>query len=182
VRELIVVRHGETEGNLEGIAQGRRPYPLTERGRDQARAVARFLGGVGWQPELWLTSPVVRCVETAAIVTAELGVAPAVEDAAFTEIDPGEAEGKPFGATATGFEEYGGESDVELFARVGAGLDALPDASVLIVTHGGVFKAILHHLLAFRGWLGLRCGTCMRLERRGERVAFTHFLHPEEVE
>ena len=183
MRELIVVRHGETEGNRAGIAQGRRPYPLTERGEAQARAVARFLKTVAWQPNRWITSPVLRCVETAAIVTDRLGVEAAQPVEAFTEIDCGEAEGKPFSASATGFEAFGGESDQALFARVGAGLDALPrDESVLVFTHGGVFKAILHHLLEFRGWLGLRCGTCMRLERRGERIAFTHFLHPEEVE
>ena len=31
--ELIVVRHGEAEGNARGLVQGRRPYPLTATGR-----------------------------------------------------------------------------------------------------------------------------------------------------
>jgi broad specificity phosphatase PhoE len=183
VRELIVVRHGETEGNVAGIAQGRLPYPLTARGRAQAEAAARLIERLGWRPTHCITSPLARCVETAAVLTARLGADDARPVEAFTEIDCGAAEGMAATPTATGFEEFGGESHTALFARVGTGLDALPpDGRILLVTHGGVFKAILHHLLAFRGWLGLRCGSCMRLERRGERFAFTHFLHPEEVE
>ena len=182
MNELIVVRHGETEGNVAGIAQGRRPYPLTERGRAQARAAAELIARLGWQPTHWVTSPLVRCVETAAILTDRLGAAPARAVEAFTEIDCGEAEGRTFPARPFGFAAYGGESGEALFARVAAGLDALPEGeAVAIVTHGGVFKAIVHQLLSFRGWLGLRCGTCMRLERKGESWSFTHFLHPEEV-
>jgi len=177
-----VVRHGETEGNVRGIAQGRRPYPLTERGRAQARAAAELMARLGWKPAHWITGPLVRCVETAAILTDRFGAAPARPDEAFIEIDCGEAEGTAATPTATGFEDYGGESDKALFARVGAGLDALPSGeSVVVITHGGVFKAVVRHLLGFRGWLGLRCGTCMRLERRGGAYSFTHFLHPEEV-
>ena len=182
-----MVRHGETEANVAGIAQGRRPYSLTERGRAQAHAAARLIARIGWAPTVTVTSPVVRCVETADIVTDHLGVPDPVRDDAFTEIDPGEAEGRAYSdlSAADGFERFGGESDTDLFARVGNGLDALPrDETILMVTHGGVFKAILRHLMSLHGpyWLGLRCGTCMRLERKRDRFAFTHFLHPEEVE
>ncbi|MEM8884790.1 MAG: histidine phosphatase family protein [Planctomycetota bacterium] len=187
MRELIVLRHGETEANVAGIAQGRQPYPLTETGRAQAAAAGRFMERLAWRPTHVLSSPVARCVESASIVTGVLGLDSARTNEAFTEIDCGSAEGMAFRDIAfkTGFDQFGGESNEQLFARVGAGLDALPDDEIiLLVTHGGIFKAILHHLLGVRGqyWLGLRCGTCMRLEKRGPRHALSHLLHPEEVE
>jgi broad specificity phosphatase PhoE len=203
VRELIVVRHGESEGNVLGIALGARPYPLTGRGRGQARAVARVVDGFGWRPERVVASPVARCVETATIIAGALGLPAPAEDAAFTEIDSGEATGRRFEDLArdfpelfarppsewTGFRAVGGEDDTDLFARVREGLDRLPaDESVLLVTHGAVFKGVLFHLLGFRPpyFLDLRCGTCLRLARRtiagAEVLAFTHFLHADEWE
>ena len=37
---ILLVRHGETEWNVERRFQGRRDSPLTERGRRQADAMA----------------------------------------------------------------------------------------------------------------------------------------------
>jgi broad specificity phosphatase PhoE len=187
VAEIIVVRHGEAEGNAKGIVQGRLPYPLTELGRGQAARVGRFLSRADWSPARIVTSPVARCVETAAIVGAALGLPEAAPDAAFAEIEGGSAEGRPAAefAQMEGMAAFGGESVEALYVRVARGLDALPpDGGVLIVTHGCVFKAALAHLLGLSGryWLELRCGTCMRLVRRGAGVhALTHLLHPEEM-
>ena len=44
---LIFVRHGESTGNREGVAQGWRDYPLSELGQRQAAAAARRLAGCG---------------------------------------------------------------------------------------------------------------------------------------
>ncbi|WP_284246686.1 histidine phosphatase family protein, partial [Methylobacterium haplocladii] len=42
-RSLILVRHGESTANAAGAFTGRLDVPLTERGREQARAVGRRL-------------------------------------------------------------------------------------------------------------------------------------------
>ena len=175
-----MVRHGEAEGNAAGIVQGRLPYPLTERGREQCATVRGFLGRVGCDPELVLTSPVQRCVETAAL----LGYSEASHDSAFAEIDPGRAQGEPLAnyAALEGMDEHGGESVAELYGRVARGLDALPKTRVLLTTHGCIFKAVLAHLLGLTGryWLGLQYGTCMRIEEKRPGVhALTHLLDPE---
>lgn len=197
VRELIVVRHGESEGNVEGIASGRQPSPLTERGQEQARRVARVVQGTGWTPAEIVTSPIVRCVQTARIVSDLLELPEARQENAFREIDHGEAEGRRFSEITLdggrppprweGFKPFGGESVEELTVRVGQGLDALPDdAHILLVTHGAVFKSVLAHLLGLdaRFFLELRNGTCMRLSTRetsnGPVWAWTHHLHAEE--
>lgn len=201
LRELVVVRHGESEGNARGLAQGRLPFPLTERGRAQAAQVAAMLRALGWRPDTVVTSPLPRCVETAEITARAAGFPEPLPDDAFTEIDCGAATGRAFRdlerehpafferppSRWLGFKEFGGESDEEVTARVGAGLDRLPrDASVLLVTHGAVFKGVLAHLVGLRSqfFLELRNTTCMRLERRrvgtGDVVAWTHLVHAEE--
>jgi broad specificity phosphatase PhoE len=199
VRELIVVRHGESEGNARGLAQGRLPFPLTERGRGQARQVALMVRALGWRPERVVTSPLPRAAETAAILAHALGFPPPLPIDAFSEIDCGTATGRPFedlerehpgffrrpASQWLGFTEFGGESDDDVVARVGRGLDAL-EGSVLLVTHGAVFKAVLAHLVGLRTqfFLDLRHTTCMRLERRrigtSDVVAWTHLLHADE--
>lgn len=201
MRELIVVRHGESEGNAKGLAQGRLPFPLTERGRAQAQRVAEVMRALGWRPAHLVTSPLARCVETAEILARSLGSPPPLHNEAFTEIDCGRATGRPFkdlerehpdffrrpASQWLGFSEMGGESDDDVIARVGKGLDALPKgASILLVTHGAVFKGVLAHLVGLRTqyFLDLRHTTCLRLERRrigtSDVVAWTHFLHAEE--
>jgi broad specificity phosphatase PhoE len=199
VRELIVVRHGESEGNARGLVQGRLPFPLTERGRAQARRVAEVVRALAWRPERVVTSPLPRSVETAEIVADALGFPPPLPMDSFTEIDCGTATGRSLGdlerehpgffkrpaSQWLGFKEFGGESDDDILARVAQGLDSL-SGSVLLVTHGAVFKAALAHLVGLRSqfFLDLRNGTCMRLERRrigtSDVVAWTHLLHAEE--
>ena len=199
MRELIVVRHGESEGNAKGLAQGRLPFPLTERGRGQARQVAAMVRALGWRPDRIVTSPLRRAVETAEILAGELGSPTPLPIDAFTEIDCGTATGRSFedlerdhpgffrrpASQWLGFLEFGGESDEQVVARVGSGLDAL-QGSVLLVTHGAVFKGVLAHLVGLRTqfFLDLRHTTCMRLERRrigtSEVVAWTHLLHADE--
>jgi len=201
LRELLVVRHGESEGNAKGLAQGRLPFPLTERGRAQARQVAEVMRALGWRADRVVTSPLPRCAETARIVAEALGFPGPLPDDAFTEIDCGTATGRAFkdlerehaafflrpASEWLGFTEFGGESDADVFARVGEGLDRQPaDASVLVVTHGAVFKGVLARLMGLRTqfFLDLRNATCMRLERRrigtSEVFQWTHLLHAEE--
>jgi broad specificity phosphatase PhoE len=201
VRELVVCRHGESEGNRKGLAMGRGPYPLTPLGRRQAEQMAAAIEALDWHPTLLVTSPVPRCVETAEILAAGLSVPAPMEQEAFTEIDCGSATGRPFDALRKehpgffdrpasqwlGFHELGGEADAEIVERVGKGLDALPrEESVLLVTHGAVFKGVLAHLLGLttQFFVDLRHTTLMRLDRRrigtSEVVALTHLLHAEE--
>ena len=201
MRELVVVRHGESEGNVQGIAQGELPFPLTERGREQARAAARVVRDLGWTPEEVVSSPTVRCLQSAEEIAGELGLGAPRPDPAFTEIDSGLGTGLTFAEMRKrypdlfdrpasewlGFRDIGGESDDELIARVGRGLDALPDESrLLLVTHGAVFKGVLAHLMGFHTqfFLELRNATCLRLERRrigrSEIMAWTHLVHAEE--
>ncbi len=46
--KLLLIRHGQSVANSEGRLQGHLDSPLTDRGRAQARALARRLVREGW--------------------------------------------------------------------------------------------------------------------------------------
>lgn len=66
-----VARHGETDWNRAGRYQGQLESTLTELGRSQADALAAALAGSRARV---ISSPLARCVDTAAPVAAALGV------------------------------------------------------------------------------------------------------------
>jgi phosphohistidine phosphatase len=71
---LWLLRHGDAE---DGTPDSERP--LSDKGREQARAVGRALKGLGVEIDACLTSPKVRAVETARLACEPLGVEPQLE-------------------------------------------------------------------------------------------------------
>lgn len=86
---VVLVRHGETEWSVSGQHTGMTDLPLTDAGRDQARAVGRLLAGRRFA--LVLTSPLTRARETCQL--AGYGDQAQV-DADLLEWDYGEMEGR----------------------------------------------------------------------------------------
>lgn len=71
--EILLVRHGQTLGNLAHRHQAL-STPLTELGREQIRATAAKL--LEFKPTHLLTSPVFRAVESAQIIGQTLNMIP----------------------------------------------------------------------------------------------------------
>ncbi len=129
--ELLLVRHGESQANTEGRMQGTLDSPLTAVGREQARALGRWLAGRALGLDAAYCSPLSRATETAAILGQELGLSP-TPLADLAEIDAGALEGLDLAGiqaahpsflgrdlTSLGdFEEYGGEGYAAVQARV----------------------------------------------------------------
>lgn len=88
---LALVRHGQTDWNLNGLMQGRTDIPLNGTGRAQAEAAAARLDRAEW--DVVVSSTLGRARETAEILARGLGlpVAGAYDD--LVEQDFGAAEG-----------------------------------------------------------------------------------------
>ena len=69
---LVLIRHGQTDWNVEGRWQGQVGPPLNERGREQARRVAEYQSQFGFAA--LYSSDLRRAMETAQIIGAEMGV------------------------------------------------------------------------------------------------------------
>jgi probable phosphoglycerate mutase len=101
-RRLVLLRHGETDWNLTGRAQGHADVPLNATGHAQARTVARVLAGLG--PERLWSSDLMRAVQTAEYVAVATGLA-VEKDARLREYDVGERSGLTMGEFAAEFPE-----------------------------------------------------------------------------
>ncbi|MBM4416487.1 MAG: histidine phosphatase family protein [Chloroflexi bacterium] len=90
VLRLLLIRHGQTDGNAAGRTQGRREVDLNDRGRAQALALAERVRPL--QPAALYASPASRAQQTAAAIAAACGV-PIVTDDRLAEVDHGELDG-----------------------------------------------------------------------------------------
>jgi probable phosphoglycerate mutase len=152
---LILVRHGESVANAQGLLLGRTDAELTETGRMQAEAVTSLLP----EPVADVrSSPLSRARHTAELLG--LGL-PVVVDDRWIEVDYGEYECQPLGGIPAevwqrwqsdrGFRPAGGESLDEVDARVGAACEELfasdgagarrADGDVVVVSHVTPIKA-----------------------------------------
>ncbi|NLD27073.1 MAG: histidine phosphatase family protein [Acholeplasmataceae bacterium] len=69
---LCLVRHGQTDWNINTLLQGRSDIPLNDTGRKQAEAVGRYLKANDSHWDLILSSPLIRAQETAKILARNL--------------------------------------------------------------------------------------------------------------
>jgi broad specificity phosphatase PhoE len=150
------VRHGQSEGNAARVFTGQTDSPLTERGRQQAAAVADELAKVKF--DRIVSSDLSRTRDTAEVIAKRHGVRVEVLPD-LREIDVGERTGKDFDETAAlpgwnedGFVAWpGGETLQQVLARTLGAIDRLtresPGKTILIVGHGGVNRILLSHFL-----------------------------------
>lgn len=169
---LILLRHGETAPNRDGLLLGRADPPLTGLGRDQARAAAAAIAEL--RPALLVSSPLGRARETAGLVGEACGLPVEIDDR-LAEISYGEWEGRPLAGMSAdvsgrwradpSFAPPGGESLRGLRERVTACVEDLVgrDAGgpVVAVSHVSPIKAAVAWALgagdevAWRMFLGL---------------------------
>lgn len=89
---IYLIRHGECEGNREGLFRGRFDYPLNEQGLEQARSLAEELANVNF--DAVYTSPLTRAYQTAEVICRSRSIAP-IKEEGFNNIYLGAWEGMP---------------------------------------------------------------------------------------
>lgn len=155
---LLLLRHGQTELSIARRYSGRGNPALTEEGRRQADAAARYLGARGGIAAV-VSSPLGRAQETATAAAKVLGVDVRVDDD-LIETDFGEWEGLTFAEAAqrdpelhrrwlrdTSVEPPGGESFDAVADRVRRARNRIiaeyGPATVLVVSHVTPIKTVL---------------------------------------
>lgn len=151
---LYLIRHGETDWNVEGRLMSFTDRPLNERGERQAAGLAVDLAGVAWDRAF--SSPLVRARRTAEVVLGARPDAPAlVVDARLREMDFGpyegwteaELEADPVAVTRRrdGAQVPGVEPEDEVAARARSFLASLGDAggTTLVVGHGRTLRILI---------------------------------------
>jgi len=157
------MRHGEAENNVRHILAGRElEYHLTETGKKQVTSTANNLKSI--PIDAIYTSPVVRTVETAEIVSETVGVDYEVDER-LIETDMGSIVGMGYNDA---LEKYGNiflgfyrddpmlkNLKVERFSAIKERVDSMldyvaekhPDTNVLLVTHLDPIKAAITRIL-----------------------------------
>ena len=144
---IYVVRHGQTDWNLEHKLQGSSDIPLNKKGIEQAEEVAVKLSN---EPiDLIICSPLLRAKQTAEVINRNRNI-PISFDSSISERDYGEYEGKnsadynlaDFWNYYSNSKYQGVENIKDFFKRVYDFLDRQAkeqqEKNILLVAHGGI--------------------------------------------
>ena len=160
--KLYLVRHGETDWNIESKIQGQTDIALNERGRQQAEEFAARIAGGDYQVDSIYTSSKRRALETARIIGAALKIEPKVQPG-LEEICLGKWEGYTWKQVKELFwDEYQlwrdnrryqepplGESYQQLLDRLLPAIREIAQkerGNVLVVTHSAVIMTLLSYI------------------------------------
>jgi 2,3-bisphosphoglycerate-dependent phosphoglycerate mutase len=162
VTDVLLIRHGQSEGNAAGRFGGHTATPLSSRGRQQAEHTARTLSSEKFHAIF--SSDLPRAVETATPIARETQAQLLTTDA-FRERSVGVMEGLTFEEAAEQHpEQYaallrrdfdhvilGGESYRQMLDRASRKLDEAIDqyrgGRIAIVTHTGTICILALHLM-----------------------------------
>ncbi|MEK3670891.1 histidine phosphatase family protein [Paenibacillus sp. FSL R10-2771] len=150
-----LIRHGITEWNIAGRAQGLADIPLNREGREQAVKLAGRLRKERW--DIMISSHLCRARETAEIIAAASGIEEHLIDERICEMDCGQLEGlneaEWLGRWGQDWRslELGMETAEDVSRRGALVLEELynryGNKKILVVSHGALIGLTLQHLL-----------------------------------
>lgn len=165
---LVLVRHGESQWNLENRFTGWVDVPLTEKGQKEARAAGERLKATGIRFDVAYTSVLQRAQNTLGIILEVLGQTglPTTKDQALNERHYGDLQGLDKAETAKKFGDDqvkiwrrsydiappNGESLKDTAARTLPYFDSkiVPELkagrNVIVAAHGNSLRSIVMHL------------------------------------
>jgi alpha-ribazole phosphatase len=166
MKKIFLIRHGQTDWNIEMRFQGREDVPLNAEGRRQANLLSCYLEQEKFAAIF--TSPLSRAVETAEIIAAKHGLIPHPVDG-LKEIDFGKWEGLTYDDMDEDGKAHlsrwflnpdsnpppGGESFIQFRERICQCYQQIlkmvpevePETNIGIVTHAGAIKALVANIL-----------------------------------
>ncbi len=154
--KVYVIRHGQSETNLESKWTGWLDVSLTDKGREDAKSAGKIIQNVIF--DKIYTSDLVRARQTA-----ELALPNCCYETSLLlrEIDVGTIAGKPLSVltdeqrarvSKQGYTEFDGESREQLYQRINEvmrGLEKSGFENVALFSHAGFMCAMLNAVLGF---------------------------------
>ena len=165
--QIILVRHGETMANKAQLVLGTSDVPLTELGRDQAKAAAKKISLMEPSPTILFSSPYQRAKETAGYISNVIGLNPIFIDG-LKEMHSGEMEGIKASEMDDKYPEYmknwrrdhstarppGGETLEEVHSRAWKSIldifNEYDESLVVVVAHLFPIQGILCNVLGIK--------------------------------
>ena len=165
--QIILVRHGETMANKAQLVLGTSDVPLTELGRDQAKAAAQKISLMEPSPTILFSSPYQRAKETAGYISNVIGLNPIFIDG-LKEMNSGEMEGIKASEMDDKYPEYmknwrrdhstarppGGETLEEVHSRAWKSIlnifNEYDEPVVVVVAHLFPIQGILCNVLGIK--------------------------------
>ena len=149
---IYLVRHGQTDWNIEGKLQGKIDIKLNENGRRQSRMIAQII--LKLNIDKIISSDLIRARETAEIINEIIGKN-ITFDERIREVNYGILEGMSRNSVTQEMwniynnvpEKLKAEANVHLFKRIKSFFDELQNSkeNILIVTHGGALRMIMYY-------------------------------------
>lgn len=146
--KVFLIRHGQTDWNLQGRFQGREDIELNENGILQAEACGEAIKGEKFKAVI--TSPLVRAKKTAEIIADKLGIKQVIIDEGIIERDFSKVSGMTPRERET-FYASGEPDDKEpwedLCSRMLSTIkkygEQFQDDNIIMVSHGASINAVL---------------------------------------
>ena len=158
--KLLVIRHGQSVSNIQGVFTGHLDLPLTELGHQQAQLTAEYILQ-NYSVDAVYASDLCRASDTGNAVASQLGLS-VITDPRLREIFAGQWQGQSFDTLTADYPAYdtwrndigncvtdGGESVAQLSSRV---LEAFYEIAqkhdgmtVVIATHATPIRALQCH-------------------------------------
>ena len=146
---LGLLRHGQTDWNINFLLQGVTDIPMNQTGIEQVKLAAQAIRAEDW--DVVLTSPLSRARQTAEIIASQHGYTEIIEQELLIERSVGEAEGLSHEQWRAKYSNLdvipGGESRTQLAERSMLLLETisqeLAGKRVLAISHGALIRALI---------------------------------------
>ena len=146
---LGLLRHGQTDWNINFLLQGVTDIPMNQTGIEQVKLAAQAIRAEDW--DVVLTSPLSRARQTAEIIASQHGYTEIIEQELLIERSFGEAEGLSHEQWRAKYSNLdvipGGESRTQLAERSMLLLETisqeLAGKRVLAISHGALIRALI---------------------------------------
>ncbi len=169
---ILVIRHGESEADILNVHEGRADFNLTEKGHAQAKAMAEYVKE-HYEVDRIYASTLKRAFQTATHLSEEVKI-PIETDEKLMEFNNGLLAGLSWEEAAEKYPRipdlplhesvYEQESKLEFRYRAEYMLSKIisendKEATVVIVSHGGMINQLYHAFLKLPVETGMFFGT-----------------------